>query len=319
MDSNYMITSSGIFINVDELYHHGIKGQRWGIRRYQNPDGSLTEKGRKRYTNPDGTLNKKGQKKFGNSVKTDDVPKRKTARDMTDAELDYAITRARKEDEYNRLRPQLTADTKVSSVKKFLNDSVAPAAAKAGKDLVAGMMDKAVKDLLKGKVDPNSYEALKKTYDKLKVMKDIEDLKNPKNKELSWDDKLKKQQYEQNERNNAATNAERQAKKDAEQAKKDAKQARDRANYDYYNKPYTEWPKQGSSERYRRSGGERTYVNPNENHSLAVYNAPVSSISTHTVSTGMSAVKNYSNRTYQELIDNSTGNVITSWYVEDDN
>lgn len=32
-----------------ELYHHGIKGQRWGIRRYQNPDGSLTELGRKRY------------------------------------------------------------------------------------------------------------------------------------------------------------------------------------------------------------------------------------------------------------------------------
>jgi hypothetical protein len=33
----------------DELYHHGIKGQKWGIRRYQNPDGSLTAEGRKRY------------------------------------------------------------------------------------------------------------------------------------------------------------------------------------------------------------------------------------------------------------------------------
>ena len=34
-----------------ELYlaHHGIKGQQWGVRRYQNPDGTLTEAGKKRY------------------------------------------------------------------------------------------------------------------------------------------------------------------------------------------------------------------------------------------------------------------------------
>lgn len=31
------------------LVHHGIKGQKWGIRRYQNPDGSLTAEGRARY------------------------------------------------------------------------------------------------------------------------------------------------------------------------------------------------------------------------------------------------------------------------------
>lgn len=34
-----------------EIYHHGIKGQKWGIRRYQNKDGSLTPKGRERYQN----------------------------------------------------------------------------------------------------------------------------------------------------------------------------------------------------------------------------------------------------------------------------
>lgn len=32
----------------NELYHHGIKGQRWGVRRYQNPDGSLTSAGKRR-------------------------------------------------------------------------------------------------------------------------------------------------------------------------------------------------------------------------------------------------------------------------------
>ena len=32
----------------DELYHHGILGQRWGVRRFQNYDGSLTSKGKQR-------------------------------------------------------------------------------------------------------------------------------------------------------------------------------------------------------------------------------------------------------------------------------
>lgn len=54
----YYITTRNPYSN--ELYHHGIKGQKWGIRRYQNPDGSLTPEGRKRYYNSDGTLTKVG-------------------------------------------------------------------------------------------------------------------------------------------------------------------------------------------------------------------------------------------------------------------
>lgn len=46
----------------EELYHHGILGMHWGIRRYQNEDGSLTEAGRKRYGPPDARIIPKGTK-----------------------------------------------------------------------------------------------------------------------------------------------------------------------------------------------------------------------------------------------------------------
>ena len=39
------------YLKTKELYHYGVKGQKWGIRRYQNEDGTLTEAGRKRITN----------------------------------------------------------------------------------------------------------------------------------------------------------------------------------------------------------------------------------------------------------------------------
>lgn len=51
----------------DSLKHHGVKGMKWGVRRYQNKDGSLTPAGRKRYDSPE-DRNKKIAKRVAAAV-----------------------------------------------------------------------------------------------------------------------------------------------------------------------------------------------------------------------------------------------------------
>lgn len=51
-------------INHGYLVHHGILGQKWGVRRYQNPDGSYTEAGKKRYSQ--GVYNQKEANEYAN-------------------------------------------------------------------------------------------------------------------------------------------------------------------------------------------------------------------------------------------------------------
>lgn len=46
---SYYLPVGSIGSNYNELEHHGILGMKWGIRRYQNEDGSLTKAGKKRY------------------------------------------------------------------------------------------------------------------------------------------------------------------------------------------------------------------------------------------------------------------------------
>ena len=55
---------------TDELYHHGIKGQKWGIRRYQNEDGSYTAEGRKKHSQGTGNIHNLKRLKYASAPGT---------------------------------------------------------------------------------------------------------------------------------------------------------------------------------------------------------------------------------------------------------
>lgn len=53
------------------LYHHGIKGQKWGVRRYQNEDGTLTDAGKRRQASEELAAARKKAKEKGNNPPPD--------------------------------------------------------------------------------------------------------------------------------------------------------------------------------------------------------------------------------------------------------
>lgn len=73
----------------DELYHCGIKGMKWGVRRYQNKDGTLTSEGKKHYSQDHEDYTR--------------VHTKKSVREMSDSELNARINRLQKEQQYERL------------------------------------------------------------------------------------------------------------------------------------------------------------------------------------------------------------------------
>ena len=137
-------------LSDEELYHHGILGQKWGIRRYQNADGTLTSEGRERMLARARKYESKANTTIGESysaklkraklnqkakdaryeVKKSDLKKarlkkaekkdspennaKRSVKDMSDEELKRGIARAKLENEYNQLYPK-----HVSAGRKF--------------------------------------------------------------------------------------------------------------------------------------------------------------------------------------------------------
>lgn len=102
-----------------ELYHHGIRGMKWGVRRYQNPDGSLTEAGKRRYGDLD------------NYKRLTDKRKPKY---LSDSELRSRIARLNLEKQYKDLKRSDTSSL-LNKLSDYKDKSEQRKAAKEERDI----------------------------------------------------------------------------------------------------------------------------------------------------------------------------------------
>lgn len=158
----------------EQLYHHGTKGMKWGRRRYQNPDGSLTALGRVRYgvgkaregigkAVKDGVEKHKAKVAAKKETKRIEALMKKPIRKLSEAELKERTDRANKESQLKQTEER-NKQAAMSFLSKFgskmLNDAAVPAATSIGKKF----LEKALTNAL-GIDAPdmtNTYEILKK-------------------------------------------------------------------------------------------------------------------------------------------------------------
>lgn len=182
------------FIRNGELYHWGVVGMKWGVRRYQNADGSLTEAGKKRLAKKEAAADKKLTKKQDKMIakaekkvlkeadeskkekKSKDTSSHRSVKNMSDDELQAAIRRLEMEKRYKDLNPK-----QVSMGEKFFKEAVMPAVTQSGKQLMQDVLIKKGKEYLGLNEKSNDYIGdLKKAVEKLNLEKQFKDLTTPK-------------------------------------------------------------------------------------------------------------------------------------------